>query len=672
MDPQVYFLEVTNAYNAKKFNPSKEELDQMKKFLRDLDKKYREGKPTGLTDDEYDQLHSIYTEFSGDMITGEDDERNTRVEHDYPNLKGTLTKVHYVTEEEKENDPDIVKEYKTLEEWIRKTFRKGTLGFYKKIDGTSVVLSLDEYRRVRKAVTRGYADSDLGIDKSSLFNHVTINGVIPEEFDRKRVGLKIEAVVDRTAYEEMNEKFFNGELVDPRAAAVSLLSSQNWTDQHSAYLTLAPLMFECEGEIYPILDGYYGPSVIIETSNISENETIKKLPEAIKIVKEEIDSGDMPCDGIVVRWIDQDSIKALGRNFGRNTNNFETALKFRPTPYYSKIKDILQDIGYMGNVSYTAEFEPIEIDGRTITHASLGSLNRMKMFNFAKGDLCRVTLNTVPRIGIDQHTIQVNKENKAEPIQSITHCPYCGKELKIEEGICFCSNPDCSCRIMGKIYNFIEVMKIKGIGPETVEDLYHAGIVKEIQDLFKLKKHFDEILMLERFGPIAATNLIDAMEGVKGTEAQVLGSIGIPGVKTKKAQVLVDALGMDRILQLEFQPHIIAEVSKVKGFGLVTAEKFVQGIVANKKLLKFLLRHIQISKSKPIELKAVFTGVRNPEFENHLLKRGVAVGDSITKDTGLVIALNPSASSGKLKKAREAGIPIVSVAEAMESFNFKR
>jgi DNA ligase (NAD+) len=225
---------------------------------------------------------------------------------------------------------------------------------------------------------------------------------------------------------------------------------------------------------------------------------------------------------------------------------------------------------------------------------------------------------------------------------------------------------------MGKLYNFIEVMKIKGIGPETIEDLYHAGIVHEIQDLFKLHKHFDEIISLEGYGPIAANNIIEAMESVKGTEAQVLGSLGISGVKAKKAQLLVDQLGMDRILQLEFQPHIIAEVSKVKGFGKLTAEKFVAGIVANKKLLKFLLRHIQISKTKAVNLKAVFTGFRNPDFENHLLKRGVVIENSITKETGLVIALNPTASSGKLKKAREAGIPIVSAAEAMTKFNFKQ
>lgn len=676
MDISEYFLDVIGKHSKGKFDPSHQELDEMKKILLMLDKKYRDGQSTGLTDDEYDQLHSIYTELTGDIITGEDDERNVRVEHDYPNLKGTLTKVHYVTVLEQLRDPDCIKEYKTLEEWVRKTYQsKGTLGFYKKFDGTSVVLSLDEERRVTKAVTRGYSDSDIGVDKTSLFGGLQINGIVPDVFDGKKVGLKIEALVSTTAYEEMNKKYFNNELADARAAAVSLLSATEWTKQHSDYLTLAPLMIECEGKLYPIMEDEWGPVVVLDMKDIAKKNLPDTLTEVITKVRKKIGKQNFPCDGIVVRWLDEESITKLGRNHSRNVNNFETALKFRPTPYYSTIVDIIQDIGYLGNVSYTAVFNPIQIDGRNISHASIGSLGRMKMFNFAKGDMCRVTLNTVPRIGVDQYTNKMNSQwedrRNREIIKPITHCPYCHEKLELNDGISRCTNSECPSRVMGKIYNFIQVMKVKGIGPETIEDLFHAKIVTKIEDLFSLKDHFSEIIELDGYGPIAADNIISAMKKIKGSEAQVLGSLGIPGIKIKKAQLLIDSLGMDRILQLEFQTHIIEELTQLKGFGATTAKAFLLGITANKDLLKFLLQHIHILKSEPVSMKVVFTGFRNPDFEKHLMKGGIGVDDSITKNTGLVIALNPNATSGKLKKAKEAGIPILSLVDAYEKFNFK-
>ena len=666
MDVYKVYADVTKAFAKGNYAPSDKELEELHQVLLSCDEKYRVGTPTGLTDDEYDQIHSIYTNLTGDMISGEDD-RNARVEHDYPELKGTITKVHYTTNEEKRNDPNQIKEYDTLEDWIRKTMPNdgcGTLGFYRKIDGASLVLSLDEERRVTKAVTRGYADSDLGVDKTNLFKGIQILGVIPEEFNGKKVGLKVETVVGFSDFEKYNKKFFNGELADPRAAAISLMSSDVYTENMEKYLTLAPLMIECEGKLYPIMGKKYGPvkTLVVDT------DFAKDLPHIIESTKKDIDKYFLPCDGIVVRWMDRELIDGLGRNYGRNTNNFETALKFRPKPYYSKIIEIIQDIGLMGKVSYTARFEPIKIDGRIIQKASLGSYDRMKIFNFAVGDTCMVTLNTVPRIGKDEYCEQ-NKSGK-EPIKPIMLCPYCGEMLNFDNQP-FCENKDCPSRQMGKIYNFIEVMKIKGIGPTTIEDLFHHGIVTKIEDLFALKWNVLKIAELDGYGGTSAKQIADAMNNLKATEAQILGSIGITGIKTKKAQLIIDQIPLDSIIQNEFQPYIISKLHQIKGLGVATAEKFVQGVSENIDLLRYLVDHVKIVKNKTAEIRAVFTGFRNPDFEAHLLKGGIAVDDHVSKKTGLVIALNPEQSSSKIKKAKDLGIPVISLTEAFERFNFK-
>lgn len=667
MDKYKIYMDATKSFASGKFNPSREELDAIKEVLLECDKKYRLGLNTGLTDDEYDQLHSVYTKLTGDMISGED-EKNARVEHDYPELKGTITKVHYVTNEEKRKDPNQIKEYDTLENWVRKTMPESgvaTLGFYRKIDGASLVLSLDENRRVTKAVTRGYADSDLGVDKTNIFKGIEIKGVIPKEFDGKKVGLKVETVVSFSDFNKYNKKFFNGELADPRAAAISLMSSEMYTDNMVKYLTLAPLMIECEGKVYPITSPEYGPVVVVDTCL---DDLEMDLVDGIGDTQNDIRGYELPCDGIVVRYLDRKDIERLGRNYNRNTNNFETAFKFRPKPYYSKIIDIIQDIGVMGQVSYTAKFEPVEIDGRIIQNASLGSYDRMKLFNFAKGDMCMITLNTVPRIGKDEYCEKHKSGN--EPIKAIMVCPYCGHVLNFDNQP-YCENKKCASRQMGKIYNFIEVMKIKGIGPTTIEDLFHAGIISKIEDLFALKWNKLKIVELDGYGDTSAKQIIKAMDNVKATEAQILGSLGISGIKTKKAQVILNEIPLESISQKEFQIHIIDKLRKIKGLGESTIEKFVDGVTENADLLSFLISHVKIIKPKEAEVHAVFTGFRNPDLEAHLLKGGIAVDDSVTKKTGFVIALNPEQPSSKIRKAKELGIPVISLNEAFERFNFK-
>ena len=104
-------------------------------------------------------------------------------------------------------------------------------------------------------------------------------------------------------------------------------------------------------------------------------DTVK---EAIESLTEEIEKLDVKCDGIVVRWIDREAIDILGRNDERSINNFEIAYKFPQQSNYTRLIDIHQDIGTLGNVSYTAEFEPFEHNGRTVRHASLGSVDKRR------------------------------------------------------------------------------------------------------------------------------------------------------------------------------------------------------------------------------------------------------------------------------------------------------
>ena len=337
-----FYADTLSAYNKGELINTKE----LEEVLLYLDREYGKGKKTPLSDEEYDKLHSVFIDLTGNEITG-DKSSGDKVEHDYPDLKGTVAKVHYITIKEKKNDPNVMKSYKVLEDWVIDTYKStGShdkyLGWYPKFDGMSVVLSLDEERKVTKAVTRGDMDEGVGQDKTELFKHVIFKDVIPSEYDGKKVGLKIEAIVTHDDFVEYNKKCCGGALADERAAAASLLNSKEFTDVHKKYLSFVPLMFEVDGElkVYHINDKdyaseriNYGP--LFELYLQAGAPLPLNLPEVLENIiaegKKVIDTLPVNCDGIVVRWTDANSIKELGRNDNRSINKLRISSPSRIT-----------------------------------------------------------------------------------------------------------------------------------------------------------------------------------------------------------------------------------------------------------------------------------------------------------------------------------------------------
>lgn len=671
-NPYELYQDVVERYS----NGESIDIVKLRQLLLDSDEIYSKGERTPLSDEEYDRIHQIYMELTGEVIRGDMNAR-TKVKHDYPELKGTVRKVHYITRKEKLKDPGAVEAHKVLYEWYIKTYdqldptKNHYLGFWPKYDGCSLILSLDENHKVVKAITRG--DEEYGVDKSHLFTNIVLDGIIPDQFEGP-VGLKCECIMPKSLFKEYNENFGdpNKPFANERTAMTSLLNSETFTKLHSKFINLRPLMMSYHHELksFTMDDGGFGPVLMIPYEKEPTDEA--KFEECIKEMKKFIDSAlDFECDGVIVRWYDENAMRTLGRDYENYVNRFEIAYKFPKANNYTHIIDIRQDIGMLGKVSYTAILEPIKINDKIIKHASLGSYDRAKGLHLAIGDLVNIKYEIVPYLCIDSHC-EENRSGK-DPIKLITECPYCGHKLELNPELS-CVNPDCPSRIQGKINNFCIRMNISGIGQAVIEDLFHAGLVTSIEDLFDLKNKEETFCALDGYGKKTFKALCKQFRKLTATEAQIISAISIPGFGPKKSKQISDIYYISELLQLcksDYGVRILME----RGFTESTSEKFLKGVFDNYDLITFLINHVKIEKADRGKHDTngviVFTGFRNPIFKKHLEKLGYQVDDSITKKTTLVIAFDPDARSGKLDKAREKGIPVTSMAEAYVMFKFK-
>lgn len=203
---------------------SSEEIDELEVVLQSLDTLYINGWESPLSDAEYDKLHAIYNDLTGKSITNKGEKGKRKVKHDYPELKGTIQKVHYITESDKGSN--AIKTHASLERWLESAFeklggghRKWTVGFYLKFDGVSVVFSIKD-GVIDKAITRGDADTGEGTDVSANFKGIRLAGLplgvnVPDKF-----GVKTEAIMTLDNFKKYSKKYANPnrKLEDPRSA----------------------------------------------------------------------------------------------------------------------------------------------------------------------------------------------------------------------------------------------------------------------------------------------------------------------------------------------------------------------------------------------------------------------------------------------------------------------
>jgi DNA ligase (NAD+) len=363
--------------------------------------------------------------------------------------------------------------------------------------------------------------------------------------------------------------------------------------------------------------------------------------------------------------------------FTAKSPRWAIAYKFKAEQVSTVLESISYQVGRTGAITPVANLKPVLLAGTTVKRASLHNADIIEKLDVRVGDHVYVEKGgeIIPKIvGVDLS----KRPAHAEKVQYITKCPECGSPLEREEGeaLHYCVNENgCPPQIKGKMEHFVsrKAMDIDSLGGETIEQLYEAGLIRNIADIYELKK--EDLLPLERMAEKSANNLLEGIEASKAVPFErVLYAIGIRHVgettakkiarKVKSIEILMNA-SEEELLNIEEVGEIIA-----KSVHHYFADKENRQIVERlqKHGLQFALSEEQMQNTtnklegKTFVISGTFERHSRDELKDLIEKNGGKNSGSISGKTSYVLA-GDNMGPEKLKKAEKLGVAIISEAD---------
>lgn len=543
-----------------------------------------------------------------------------------------------------------------------------------KIDGLAVSLTYEDGKLVRGA-TRG--DGSVGEDITSNLKTIRSIPLMIEETGKLEV--RGEAYMPKRSFEQLNEeRKEKGEqlFANPRNAAAGSLRQLDPRIAAKRHLD----MFAYGYGVWqiPEVGTHSGRLEKLQKLGFKINphwEICRSIDEVIAFVKkwtEQRSSLPYDIDGIVVKVNDIKQQEQLG--FTARTPRWAIAYKFPAQEAVTTLIDIELSVGRTGVVTPTAILEPVFVDGSTVSRATLHNEDHIRALDIRIGD--RVIIKKAGDI-IPQVVRVLFEERKEglEPYRMPDHCPACNSKLvHLDDEVALrCINPDCPAQLKEGIIHFVsrEAMNIDGLGEKIIQQLFDAGLIKSIADLYRLKK--EDLLPLERMGEKSVQNLLKAIEASKQNSLEkLIFGLGIRHIGEKAATLLaknfktMDALKnatFDELVAIDEIGEKMAE-SVVKFF---KEEKVVQLIEQLERLGINMTYLKDEPEGQSIAAQAVFankTVVLTGKLEHFtrneakaiIEANGGKVTGSVSKNTDLVIAGEKAGS--KLKQAEKLNIPV--------------
>ncbi|RKZ02382.1 MAG: DNA ligase (NAD(+)) LigA [Candidatus Hydrothermota bacterium] len=403
----------------------------------------------------------------------------------------------------------------------------------------------------------------------------------------------------------------------------------------------------------------------------------KNIDEVIEFyhrIESERDSFDYELDGIVVKVNDMELWERLGST--ARSPRWAIAGKFKPRQRTTKILDVVYQVGRTGTITPVAVLEPVEVSGVIVSRATLHNFDYVKLMDVRVGDTVVVQRagDVIPEI---VSVVKDKRTGKERPIEPPTRCPVCGADVVKEGAYYRCVNISCPAKLVQALIHFASrrAMDIEGLGGKTAQLLVERGLVKDLADIFYLKK--EDILKLPGFADKSAQNLIDGINRAKQDVPlhRFLYAIGIPNVGEFTAKLLADKFGSleklmkatyDQLLQIEgIGPEIarsIVEFFKEKRNIEVINKMFKAGLKLKE------VRKEEVQKSPFAGKTVVFTGalssMTRDRAKSYVEMLGGRVSNSVSRKTDLVVVgENPGS---KYQKAMRLGIKMVNEDEFLE------
>ena len=538
-----------------------------------------------------------------------------------------------------------------------------------KLDGLTIVLTYRE-GTLYKAVTRGNGEvGEVITNNAKVFKNLPLR--IP--FQGELV-LRGEAVIGYREFERINEEIpeADARYKNPRnlcSGSVRQLNNEITAKRNVHFFAFALVRAENvdfknsrEQQFLWLREQGFE---VVEYKVVTE----ATLPEAMDWFAGHIESNAYPSDGLVALYDDIAYGESLGRTakFPRNSMAFKWADELRETT----LKEIEWSPSRTGLINPVALFEPVELEGTTVSRASVHNISIMRGLELGVGDTIEVYKANmiIPQIA----------ENKTRSgVRDIPAvCPVCGGATEIRKvndvESLYCTNPECQAKKIKSFMLFVsrDALNIEGLSEASLEKFIARGFIHEFADIFKLNAHKAEIVEMEGFGEKSYENLIASVERARTTTlAKVIYSLGIPNVGLSGAKLICREFGDDVERVLAADEEALAAID---GIGPVIAGSFVEYFRDAGKRERFerLLSELRLEKeevSGEQDLKGkvfVVTGSLNHfanrnELKEEIEKRGGKVTGSVTGKTDYLINNDTASSSSKNKKARELGIPVIS------------
>ena len=575
-------------------------------------------------------------------------EQLPKEEHERPMLSLDKTK-------EREALREFIGEHSTLLSW--------------KLDGLTIVLTYENGELI-KAVTRGN-----GIVGEVITNNARVFKNIPLKISFKgRLVLRGEAIITYSDFEKINETIGDADAKykNPRnlcSGSVRQLDNEITAKRNVRFYAFS--LVSAEG-----VDFRNSREVQFRWLNEQGFEvveyrkvTAETLDEAMDYFAEAVTTNDFPSDGLVALYDDIAYGESLGTTakFPRNAMAFKWADEMRDT----RLLEIEWSPSRTGLINPVAIFEPVELEGTTVSRASVHNISIMKELKLGIGDTIRVyKANMI----IPQIAENLTGSGNA-PIPHT--CPACGQEtvVKKENDVecLFCVNPECPAKKIKSfgLFTSRDAMNIDGLSEATLEKFIARGFIHDFGDIFEISRYKDEIVEMEGFGQKSYDNLMESLERAKETTLpRVIYSLGIANIGLANAKVICRHFDndLDRIRHASLE-----EVSDIDTIGPVIAGNLVAYFrdEDNDRRLDHLMSFLHIQEDSPKQ-EQIFEGMNfvitgslvhfgnRSEAKELIESLGGKVTGSVTKKTNYLINNDIQSNSSKNKKARELGIPILS------------
>ena len=553
-----------------------------------------------------------------------------------------------------------------LREWLGRVYRlagREDIQFYvePKFDGASLNL-IYENGLLKSAATRG--DGEVGEDVTQ--NAKTIPSIpLGIDYDGL-IEIRGEVVIRIDDFKKLNEeRALRGEptFANPRNAAAGSLRQLDpkITAQRKLY-------FYPWGVGYNTLDFKYLHDMMEWVYNLGFKRPFKRaicqneaeIEQIYEEFKKERDRLPVMLDGMVVKV---DEI-ALHEKLGYTVKypRWMVAYKFPAVEKMTRIKDIVPQVGRTGIITPVAILEPVEIEGVIVERATLHNYAEIERKDIRIGDMVIVVRagDVIPEV---TKVLKEYRTGKEKPVKRPTHCPVCGQPV-LDEGILIkCQNLSCPARVVNSIIYFAskQCLDIPGLGEATVKLLYEKGLVKDVVDLFYLKK--EDLLRLPGFGEKKAENLIKAIESVRGVECwRFVNALGIEHIGEVASKKICEKFG------LEWYKVDPKKFYEIEGFGPEMVKSIEEFVQVNREKIEKLIELIQPKPPQKEEIKetpltgktVVLTGeMRLPrsKIKELLEHAGAHVTNSVSKKTDYVFYGQDPGS--KYDKAKQLGVPLL-------------